>query len=95
MGALVPDEDVLDARFVGAVWPLAVAGWPADVAAPAEAAPGTILVVAPTGLVLWAARMAGLSLRLTGVPSFCRVVVHPPTFDEDWVADVVSAPVAS
>jgi valyl-tRNA synthetase len=109
MGTLVPDDDVLDARFVGAVWPLAVAGWPADPAAPASTAADTILVIAPTGLVLWAVRMAALSLRLTGTPPFGRVVVHPPVdqpsqldaaptdvvldVDDDWIADILSAPV--
>src|SRR5438045_160462 len=47
MGSLVADDDVLDARFVGAVWPLAVAGWPADESGPAAAAPSTLLVAAP------------------------------------------------
>jgi valyl-tRNA synthetase len=78
MGALVADDDVLDARFVGAVWPMAVAGWPQHETGPADAAPSTLLVVAPTGLILWAARMAGLTLRLTGSVPFSRVAVHPP-----------------
>ena len=35
MGTVVADDDVLDARFVGAVWPLALAGWPQDEGGPA------------------------------------------------------------
>ncbi len=77
MGTLVPDDDVLDARFVGAVWPLALAGWPADEDGPALLAPTTVLLVAPTGLVLWAVRMAALGLRLCGAAPFACVTVHP------------------
>ena len=110
MGTLVADDDVLDARFVGAVWPLAVAGWPADAEAPARTANDTVLVIAPTGLVLWAVRMAALALRLTGSPPFCRVIVHPPVdpetqldpitdefavpVDRDWVAEIASGVLA-
>jgi valyl-tRNA synthetase len=78
MGTLVPDDDVLDARFVGAVWPLAMAGWPRDESGLADAATATLLVVAPTGLVNWAVRMAALGLRLAGSAPFTRVVVHAP-----------------
>jgi len=76
MGALVGDDDVLDARFVGAVWPLAVAGWPQDQSGPAACADTTLLVVAPSGIVLWAVRMAALGLKLAGAPPFTRVAVH-------------------
>jgi valyl-tRNA synthetase len=78
MGTLVADDDVLDARFVGAVWPLALAGWPQDQDGPGRAAAGTLLVVAPTGLVLWAVRMAALGLRLAGSAPFAQVAVHSP-----------------
>ena len=77
MGTVVPDDDVLDARFVGAVWPLALAGWPRQEAGPAETAPTTVLLVAPTGLLVWAVRMAALGLRLAGAAPFTRVAVHP------------------
>lgn len=78
MGVLVADDDVFDARFVGAVWPLAVAGWPRDEAGPGAAAPSTLLLIAPTGLILWAVRMAALGFRLAGASPFARVAVHPP-----------------
>lgn len=76
MGQLVADDDVLDARFVGAVWPLATAGWPQDEPSLPEIASRTLLVIAPTGLVLWAVRMAALGLKLAGAPPFTRVAVH-------------------
>ena len=76
MGELVPDGGALDARFVGAVWPLATAGWPSDASAVAEAAEDTMLVVGPTGVGKWALPMAALGLWLTGAVPFCRVAVH-------------------
>ncbi|MBW3669415.1 MAG: class I tRNA ligase family protein [Actinobacteria bacterium] len=76
MGQLVGDDSVLDARFVGAVWPLAAAGWPGDAEAVARSAEGTMLVVGPTGVGKWALPMAALGLRLAGAPPFARVAVH-------------------
>jgi len=76
MGALVPDPGVLDARFVGAVWSLSVAGWPDDEAAVAEAAPDTTLVVSPLGVGSWALPIAALGLRLAGAVPFARVAVN-------------------
>jgi valyl-tRNA synthetase len=78
MGQLVADDDVLDARFVGAVWPLALAAWPQDERGPEQSAPDTLLIVAPTGLILWAVRMAGLGLKLAGAAPFAHVAVHAP-----------------
>ena len=72
MGELVPDDQVLDARFVGAVWPLAAAGWPQG----AGAAEDTVLVVGPTGIGKWALPMAALGLRLAGAVPFSHVAVH-------------------
>ena len=76
MGELVADDSVLDARFVGAVWPLAAAGWPGDAEAVARSAEGTMLVVGPTGVGKWALPMAALGLRLAGAAPFARVAVH-------------------
>jgi hypothetical protein len=76
MGQLVPDGGVLDARFVGAVWPLAAAGWPGAAAAVAASAEGTTLVVGPTGIGKWGLPMAALGLWLAGSLPFSRVAVH-------------------
>ena len=45
MGPLAPEHDVLDARFVGALWPLVSAGWPADENGPSDCAPFTTVFV--------------------------------------------------
>jgi valyl-tRNA synthetase len=76
MGQLVADESVLDARFVGSVWPLAAAGWPGDEAAVAAAAEGTMLVVGPTGVARWALPMAALGVYLVGAAPFSALAVH-------------------
>lgn len=93
MGTLVQDDDVLDARFVAAVWPLSY-GTETE----------TLLVVAPPGVMLWAVRIAALGLRLTGSAPFTRVAIHPLAdahseraddqtdiaVDADWVSEVAS-----
>ncbi|MDQ1372671.1 MAG: valyl-tRNA synthetase [Actinomycetota bacterium] len=76
MGTLVAEDDVLDARFVGAVWPLATAGWPASEKGPSDLAPDTTLVVGPSGVVKWVLPMAALGVWLAGVVPFCNVAVH-------------------
>jgi hypothetical protein len=76
MGTLVAEDDVLDARFVGAVWPLATAGWPAAERGPEELASSTTLVVGPSGVVKWVLPMAALGLRLAGAVPFSAVAVH-------------------
>jgi hypothetical protein len=77
MGMLEPDEGVLDARFVGAVWPLAMAGWPGSAGEKQlpETAAETMLLVNPNGLLGWALPMAALGLRLAGVVPFAHVSV--------------------
>jgi valyl-tRNA synthetase len=95
MGTLVPDDDVLDARFVGAVWPLALAGWPADQAGPSVTAPSTVLVIAPTGLFLWGVRMMALGFRLAGTSPFGVLAVHgavDPLLHLEVVGDDSSRP---
>ena len=84
MGTVVPEDDVLDARFVGALWPLACAGWPADEGGPEAVASETTLLVGPSGVVKWALPMAALALRLVGVIPFCCVAVnHVETAPDD------------
>src|SRR5205814_9243038 len=76
MGELEADDSMLDARFVGAVAMLAVAGWPDDERTPAELAPSTTLVVGPTGVSRWALPAAALGVRLAGTTVFHHVAVH-------------------
>lgn len=76
MGALVPDESVLDARFVSAVWPLAAAGWPGDQSAPPDLAADTTALVAPLHLATWVLPAVALGLHLTGAVPFTHVAVQ-------------------
>ena len=74
MGTLVAEDDVLDARFIGAVWPLATEGWAAE---------DTTLVVGPSGVVKWVLPMAALAVWLTGAVPFGHVAVHHVLATED------------
>jgi valyl-tRNA synthetase len=78
MGLLEADDGVLDARFVGAVWPLAMAGWPGTAAEKQliETASDTMLLVNANGLIRWALPMAALGLRLAGLVPFAHVALH-------------------
>ena len=77
MGPLLGDGDVLDARFVGALWPLVSAGWPGDPGAAAAVAPWTTLFVDGPAVTAWALPMAALGLCLSGAVPFATVAVHP------------------
>ena len=73
MGELVPTDDVLDARFVAALWPLALAGWPAD----APTADRTVVFAGPDGVTGFALPVAALGLRLAGAVPYDELVsVH-------------------
>lgn len=74
MGTLVQDEEVLDARFIAAMAPLAMTGWPA--AFDNDLARDTCLAVGRYGLDVWALPMAALGLRLAGAVPFVEVIVH-------------------
>lgn len=74
MGELESTQDVLDARFVAAVWPLAVADWPADERAVADAAAVTSAVAETEAVTAWALPAAALGLRLAGVIPFTELV---------------------
>jgi valyl-tRNA synthetase len=75
MGDLVASDEILDPRFVAALWPLAEAGWPGDERAATDAAAVTTLLVSRRGVARWALRTAALGLRLTGVLPFAAVAV--------------------
>lgn len=74
MGTLQPDPDVLDARFIAAVTPLAMLGWPNSF--DEQSVTGTSLSVGRYGLDVWALPMAALGLRLAGLIPFANVLVH-------------------
>lgn len=94
MGTLEPDDGTLDARFVGAVWGLASAGWPDERGDVRDAAGCTTLLVTPSGLAGWALPMAALAAWLTGHLPFSRVVVHEPAAADVAPADPGVARVA-
>lgn len=75
MGTLEPDDGVLDARFIGAIWPLAAAGWPDDESAVGALATETTLHVGQRGLEVWALPMAALGLWLSRAIPFAHVAV--------------------
>lgn len=77
MGTLVPDDDVLDARFVGAMALLSDAGWPDDQAGVVRTAAATMLMVSGVGVSWWALPVAALGLRLADAIPFCHVAVQP------------------
>lgn len=94
MGMLEPVSDVLDARFLAAVWPLAIAGWPDDDTGVAEAAQATVLLVDPAGVARWSVAWAALGLRLCGVVPFARVAAQNALATSDDRDPLLSTPVA-
>jgi valyl-tRNA synthetase len=86
MGALVADDEQLDGRFLAAIWPIVLGGWPGrrrDATYPAEE---TLAVVAPADLAGWVLPALSLGLRLTGRPPLAGAVVHPWPSEEGWAA---------
>jgi valyl-tRNA synthetase len=71
MGSLQQHPDILDARFVAAIVPLAMLGWPAEVDEES-----VTLSVGRSGLETWALPIAALGLRLAGRLPFHRLTVH-------------------
>lgn len=76
MGDLVPQDGVLDARFVRCVWPLSVSGWPDGGRGPGQAA-ATTLLMAPADRLADVLAMAALGLRLSGEVPFGEVAMTP------------------
>jgi hypothetical protein len=76
MGDLVPDDKVMDARFMAWVVPLAAAGWPAGGPAAGEDGKPSLLVV-PQHHLADVLPTVGVGLRLTGTVPFDQVAVAP------------------
>jgi hypothetical protein len=75
MGVLVGEGLSLDARFVAAMWPMVLGGWPGK---PSSYPPEeTVAVVSPADLVGWVLPAVALALRLSGAAPFAGTVVHP------------------
>ncbi len=70
MGELIPTDDVLDARFVAALWPLALTGWPQDDRGIAP----TVVFAGPEDVTGFALPVAALGLRLAGFVPFGELV---------------------
>lgn len=74
MGEMVSTDDVLDARFLGAMWPLADAGWPGDERGAVDTASATVVFAGRDDVIGFALPAAALGLRLTGAVPFGELV---------------------
>lgn len=85
MGTLQQHSDVLDARFIAAITPLAMHGWPTSFE-PTDVE--TTLSVGRIGLDTWALPMAALGLRLSGSVPYTRVVLHQRPIGVDELGQI-------
>ena len=85
MGDLVPEDAVLDARFVAGIWPLWSSGWPD--AGRRGGDPATTALVVPAERLADGLAMAALGLRLGGTVPFGELVAV--TAAGDGPVDVV------
>ena len=79
MGDLVPEDAVLDARFVAGVWPLWSSGWPDGGRRGGD--PATTALVVPAERLADGLAMAALGLRLGGTVPFGELVAVPGAGD--------------
>jgi valyl-tRNA synthetase len=91
MGTLEADDDVLDARFVGALWPLVAAGWPDDRTGAVDLGPATTVLAGADGIGEWVLPVAALGLRLAGAVPFGSVVVSELPSGESPLPDDIDA----
>jgi valyl-tRNA synthetase len=75
MGTLQPDDDVLDARFLAAMWPLAAAGWPDHEREVAGTAAATMALAAPSSVVRWVLPSIAVALAVAGTAPFAHLAV--------------------
>lgn len=73
---LEQEEDVLDTWFSSGLWPFATLGWPNQSDDLAKYFPGTCLETGYDILFFWVARMAMMSLELTGKAPFDVIYLH-------------------
>ena len=80
MGSLEFHSDVIDGRFVAAITPLAMMGWPQSLDASESMI--TTLLVGLVGLEAWAIPVAALGLSLAGVLPYQQVVIQQHNLPE-------------
>jgi valyl-tRNA synthetase len=95
MGRLIPDDDVLDARFVAAIWPLAVAGWPDNERIVPERAAVTVALAAPSSVGRWVLPSLAVALAVAGVVPFAHVAVLDVDLPGDDRDEAVESDVAA
>ena len=78
MGEMVSTDDVLDARFIAALWPLASAGWPNDERAAADVSASTTVFAAAGGRDRFRAAGRGARASTRGRRSFRRTGLRRP-----------------
>lgn len=74
--SLQQDDDVLDTWFSSGLWPFSVLGWPEKTKDMELFFPNSLLETGWDILFFWVARMAMLSLKLTGKVPFKHVFCH-------------------
>lgn len=89
MGTLVGDGEVIDPRFVAALWPLVVGGWPSR--RETEGAATTVVVATSVDIGSWLLPSAALGWSLAGALPFGHVVVLPEDAVDGGVEDVAEA----
>ena len=82
-GPLTRDEDVLDTWFSSALVPFTDLGWPESTPDLARYLPSSVLVTGFDIIFFWVARMAMMSLHMTGQAPFRDVYVHGLVCDQD------------
>lgn len=70
------DEDVLDTWFSSGLWPFAILGWPKKTEDLEKFFPSSILETGSDILFFWVARMVMMSIGLTGMIPFKKILLH-------------------
>ena len=89
---LEQEEDVLDTWFSSGLWPFATLGWPNQSDDLAKYFPGTCLETGYDILFFWVARMAMMSLELTGKAPFDVIYLHGLVRAADGEVSLTHAP---